>query len=65
MKSLWILPLLAVLAGCNWVNNVSGLSKEAHKALGALVARPVARWKSVSGAIRMPIPRPFIPAGAK
>lgn len=35
MKSLWILPLLAVLAGCNWVNNVSGLSKEAHKALGA------------------------------
>jgi len=35
MKSLWILPLLAVLAGCNWVNNVSGLSKDAHKALGA------------------------------
>ncbi len=35
MKSLWIWPLLVLLAGCNWVNNVSGLSKEAHKALGA------------------------------
>ncbi|MBV8680584.1 MAG: hypothetical protein JO338_09065 [Aquitalea sp.] len=35
MKRLWIWPLLLVLAGCNWVNNVSGLSKEAHKALGA------------------------------
>ncbi|WP_293765180.1 hypothetical protein [uncultured Aquitalea sp.] len=35
MGKFWILPLALALAGCNWVNNVSGLSKEAHKALGA------------------------------
>ncbi|KZE35215.1 hypothetical protein EV683_12044 [Crenobacter luteus] len=28
-------PLLGLLAGCNWFNNVTGLSHEANKAIGA------------------------------
>lgn len=31
---LW-LPMLALLGGCNYVDNITGLSKESHKALGA------------------------------
>ena len=35
MRSLLVIPLLLTLAGCNWVSNVSGLSKDANKAVGA------------------------------
>ncbi|OQS34527.1 hypothetical protein [Chromobacterium haemolyticum] len=31
---LW-LPLLLALTGCNWVGNVTGLTKDANKAIGA------------------------------
>lgn len=35
MRSLLVVPLLLTLAGCNWISNVSGLSKDANKAVGA------------------------------
>jgi hypothetical protein len=35
MRSLLVIPLLLTLAGCNWISNVSGLSKDANKAVGA------------------------------
>lgn len=35
MRSLLVIPLLLTLAGCNWITNVSGLSKDANKAVGA------------------------------
>lgn len=31
---LW-LPILALLGGCNYIDNLTGLSKESHKAMGA------------------------------
>jgi hypothetical protein len=34
-KAFLLLPMLAVLGGCNYVDNLTGLSKESHKALGA------------------------------
>lgn len=35
MRAFFCLPLLLALAGCNWIGNVSGLNKEANKAIGA------------------------------
>jgi hypothetical protein len=35
MRSLLLLPLVFSLAGCNWFNHVTGLSKESDKAIGA------------------------------
>lgn len=35
MRSLLVIPLLLTLAGCNWINNVSGLAKDSNKAIGA------------------------------
>ena len=35
MRSLLVILLLLTLAGCNWISNVSGLSKDANKAVGA------------------------------
>lgn len=34
-RAFLLLPMLAVLGGCNYVDNLTGLSKESHKALGA------------------------------
>lgn len=35
MRAYLLLPALALLSGCNWVMNVSGLAAEANKAIGA------------------------------
>lgn len=35
MRALWVLPLALSLAGCNWFNHVTGLSKDADRATGA------------------------------
>jgi hypothetical protein len=36
MRNVWVcLPLLLTLGGCNWFNNVTGLTREANKAVGA------------------------------
>lgn len=36
MRNVWVcLPLLLTLGGCNWFNNVTGLTREANKAIGA------------------------------
>lgn len=35
MRAYLLLPALAMLGGCNWVMNVSGLAAEANKAVGA------------------------------
>ena len=35
MRSVVLLSSVLLLSGCNWVMNVSGLNKDAHKAIGA------------------------------
>lgn len=35
MRAYFLLPMLVLLAGCNWFNNVTGLAKESNKAIGA------------------------------
>ena len=35
MRKVWILSLVTVLAGCNWIGNVSGLNRDANRATGA------------------------------
>ena len=35
MRALMFLPVLAMLGGCNWVMNISGLAADANKAIGA------------------------------
>lgn len=35
MRAYLLLPVLGLLAGCNWVMNVSGLAANANKAIGA------------------------------
>lgn len=35
MRAYLLLPALALLTGCNWVMNVSGLAAESNKAIGA------------------------------
>lgn len=35
MRALLLLPLVLSLAGCNWFNHVTGLSKDSDKAVGA------------------------------
>ncbi|AXK40603.1 hypothetical protein [Crenobacter cavernae] len=35
MRSALWLPMLGLVAGCNWINNVTGLGKDANKAVGA------------------------------
>ncbi len=35
MRVLLLLPVVLSLSACNWLNNVTGLSKDANKAIGA------------------------------
>lgn len=35
MRALLLLPVVFALSGCNWFNHVTGLSKDADKAIGA------------------------------
>lgn len=35
MKALFWLPLCALLSGCNWIGNLTGLTHDANKAIGA------------------------------
>jgi hypothetical protein len=35
MRSLWVVPLALSLTGCNWLNHITGLSKDGDRATGA------------------------------
>ncbi|MBV8047606.1 MAG: hypothetical protein JO171_10655 [Paludibacterium sp.] len=35
MRALRVLPLVLLLTGCNWINHVTGLSKDDDRAIGA------------------------------
>ncbi|TDR81974.1 hypothetical protein [Paludibacterium purpuratum] len=35
MRALRVLPLILCLSGCNWINHVTGLSKDDDRAIGA------------------------------
>jgi hypothetical protein len=35
MRAKWVLPLVLCLSGCNWINHITGLTKDSDKAIGA------------------------------
>lgn len=35
MRVLWAVPMVVLLGGCNWLNNITGLAKDSNKAIGA------------------------------
>lgn len=35
MRALFLLSVSTLLAGCNWIGNVTGLNSEANQAIGA------------------------------